>query len=320
MPHWNSDIGGFFASSYNNNRPDGAIDNPMFRELYVRWMQFGAFCPLMRSHGADVSREIYRYGNAGEPIYDALVGAVKLRYSLLPYIYSTSWEVSHDRSTFMRALVMDFAGDRATWDIGDEYMFGRSLLIAPVLHAQYTPEQTQRRLQENEGWNRDTRGQGGSGGNDVDFSRSYSRMVYLPAGAKWYNYRSNELFDGGDSVTVATTIADIPLFVRAGSIVPIGPDVQYTSEKPWDNLILKVYPGADGRFTLYEDEGDSYRYEQGAYSEIPMVWSDKKRVLTIGKRQGVYEGMLTTRKFTIILPNGASKEVIFTGKTINVKL
>jgi alpha-D-xyloside xylohydrolase len=139
MPHWNSDLGGFFAASYNNNKPDGAVENPMFRELYVRWMQFGTFCPMMRSHGADASREIYLYGKPGEPIYDALVGAVKLRYKMLPYVYSTSWAVSHGRSTFMRALVMDFADDTLTWNVNDEYMFGKALLVAPVVHAQYTP-------------------------------------------------------------------------------------------------------------------------------------------------------------------------------------
>ena len=138
MPHWNSDLGGFFAGSYNSAWGTGdAVSNPMYQELYVRWIQFGVFCPMMRSHGTDVPREFYLYGKEGEPVYDALVDAVKLRYSLLPYIYSTSWDVSHNRSTFMRALVMDFASDRRTWNIADEYMFGDAFLVAPVVPQLY---------------------------------------------------------------------------------------------------------------------------------------------------------------------------------------
>lgn len=141
MPHWNSDLGGFFAGSYNTSWGDNsATRNPMYQELYVRWLQFGVFCPMMRSHGADVPREFYWYGKKGEPVYDALVDAVKLRYTLLPYIYSTSWDVTHNRSTFMRALFMDFLGDKQTWNINNAYMFGKAFLVAPVLHAQYTPE------------------------------------------------------------------------------------------------------------------------------------------------------------------------------------
>ena len=155
MPHWNSDLGGFFAGSYNTSWGDNsATRNPMYQELYVRWLQFGVFCPMMRSHGADVPREFYWYGKKGEPIYDALVDAVKLRYTLLPYIYSTSWDVTHNRSTFMRALFMDFVNDKQTWNVNDEYMFGKAFLVAPVLHAQYTPEVQQKTLEENEGWNR----------------------------------------------------------------------------------------------------------------------------------------------------------------------
>ena len=158
MPHWNSDLGGFFAGSYNKSWADNsATRNPMYQELYVRWLQFGVFCPMMRSHGADVPREFYWYGKAGEPVYDALVDAVKLRYTLLPYIYSTSWDVTHNRSTFMRALFMDFLNDKQTWNVNNAYMFGKAFLVAPVLHAQYTPEVQQKNLKENEGWNRDNK-------------------------------------------------------------------------------------------------------------------------------------------------------------------
>lgn len=319
MPHWNSDLGGFFAGSYNTNGNTSATRNPMYQELYVRWLQFGVFCPMMRSHGADTPREFFWYGKAGEPVYDALVDAVKLRYSLLPYIYSTAWEVSHRQSTFMRALYMDFLNDKNTWKIGNEYMFGKAFLVAPVLHAQYTPEQKQNILKENEGWNKTTNNQVNLSLN-VDFTQSKEMEVYLPSGNKWYNYWTNEDFDGGQKLKIKTSLDRIPLFVRAGSIIPIGPDVQYTNEKKWDNLIINVYPGADGTFTLYEDEGDNYNYESGAYTEIQMKWNDTKRILTIDARKGEYNGMLTKRNFTIRTADGKEKIITYSGKKINVKI
>ena len=319
MPHWNSDLGGFFAGSYNTNGNTSATKNPMYQELYVRWLQFGVFCPMMRSHGADTPREFFWYGKAGEPVYDALVDAVKLRYSLLPYIYSTAWEVSHRQSTFMRALYMDFLNDKNTWKIGNEYMFGKAFLVAPVLHAQYTPEQKQNILKENEGWNKTTNNQINLSLN-VDFTQSKEMEVYLPSGNKWYNYWTNENFDGGQKLKIKTSLDRIPLFVRAGSIIPIGPDVQYTNEKKWDNLIINVYPGADGTFTLYEDEGDNYNYESGAYTEILMKWNDTKRILTIDARKGEYNGMLTKRNFTIRTADGKEKVITYSGKKINVKI
>ncbi|MDN0053653.1 glycoside hydrolase family 31 protein [Bacteroides caecigallinarum] len=319
MPHWNSDLGGFFAGSYNTNGNASATRNPMYQELYVRWLQFGVFCPMMRSHGADTPREFFWYGKAGEPVYDALVDAVKLRYSLLPYIYSTAWEVSHRQSTFMRALYMDFLNDKNTWKIGNEYMFGKAFLVAPVLHAQYTPEQKQNILKENEGWNKTINNQVNLSLN-VDFTQSKEMEVYLPSGNKWYNYWTNEDFDGGQKLKIKTSLDRIPLFVRAGSIIPIGPDVQYTNEKKWDNLIINVYPGADGTFTLYEDEGDNYNYESGAYTEIQMKWNDTKRILTIDARKGEYNGMLTKRNFTIRTADGKEKVITYSGKKINVKI
>ena len=319
MPHWNSDLGGFFAGSYNTNGNTSATKNPMYQELYVRWLQFGVFCPMMRSHGADTPREFFWYGKAGEPVYDALVDAVKLRYSLLPYIYSTAWEVSHRQSTFMRALYMDFLNDKNTWKIGNEYMFGKAFLVAPVLHAQYTPEQKQNILKENEGWNKTTNNQVNLSLN-VDFTQSKEMEVYLPSGNKWYNYWTNEDFDGGQKLKIKTSLDRIPLFVRAGSIIPIGPDVQYTNEKKWDNLIINVYPGTDGTFTLYEDEGDNYNYESGAYTEIQMKWNDTKRILTIDARKGEYNGMLTKRNFTIRTADGKEKVITYSGKKINVKI
>ena len=210
MPHWNSDLGGFFAGSYNTNGSTSATKNPMYQELYVRWVQFGAFCPMMRSHGADTPREFFWYGKAGEPVYDALVDAVKLRYSLMPYLYSTAWDVSHNQSTFMRALFMDFINDKKTWNIGNEYMFGKAILVAPVLHAQYTPEQKQDLLKENEGWGQ-VKKDNGTAIWSVDFTQPKDMEVYLPSGCKWYDYWTNEYYEGGQNLKVTTTLNKIPL-------------------------------------------------------------------------------------------------------------
>ena len=303
-PHCNSDIGGFFSGSYNDKYHDATSGarNPLFRELYVRWMQFGAFCPMMRSHGTETYRELYYYGSEGEPVYDALAGAIKLRYRLMPYIYSTAWDVSHRRGTFMRALWMDFAGDARTHDINDEFLFGRQLLVAPIVEQQYTNDKNE----------------------SPDFTKTRPSTVYLPlhedAGKGcWYDYWTGDRYDGGKDVTLQTTLQSIPLFVRAGSIIPVGSDMQTTARRDWKSLELRVYPGADGAFTLYEDDGESYAYENGEYAEIPLTWSDRSRTLTIGKRRGQYAGMLQSRQFTVSLPNGIAKTVNYSGKAVRVK-
>jgi len=255
---------------------------------------------MMRSHGTEVPREIYLYGQAGEPVYDALVSAVRLRYRLLPYIYSTEWEVASADGTFQRALVMDFPQDRRTWDLGDEFLFGRFLLAAPVLEAQFTEE---------------TRGFTEA---RADFSAAGTRAVYLPAGSDWYDFWTGGRLKGGQTVSRATHLDTIPLYVRAGAIIPLGPDVQYDGEKAWDDLEIRVYPGADGRFVLYEDEGDGYAYEQGARSEIG--FSLRGRVLTIEARRGSFPGMLPVRTFRIVTPDGRVRAVSYDGTPLTVKL
>lgn len=323
IPHWNSDIGGFFAGEYNKSWNDGtASKNPLFQELYVRWMQFGAFNPMMRSHGTDLSREIYNFGVKGEPIYDAIESAIHLRYSLLPYIYSTSWDVTKNQSSFMRALVMDFAHDKNVWDIKYQYMFGKSILVAPVVEAQYTNEKIVKSTID-EGWLRND-GDGNDGtesnkGSEVDFTVNKSTELYLPAGAEWYDFWTNETFEGGQEITRETSIDLIPLYIKAGSILPIGPKVQYATEKNWDNLELRVYEGADGEFTLYEDENDNYNYEKGIYSTITFTWNDAKNVLTISDRKGEFPGMLLERKFNIVLVGKTNKVVDFKGKKVTVR-
>jgi len=318
IPHWNSDIGGFFAGHYNKSwNDDSASKNPLYQELYVRWLQFGTFNPMMRSHGTDVYREIYKFGKKGEPVYDAIEKMIGLRYSLLPYIYSTSWEVSNRQSSFMRALMMDFVDDRKVWDINDEYMFGKSLLVAPIAHAQYTPEAVVK-VSEEEGWNRDGAKKTKTDV-AVDFMETKSTNIYLPAGTLWYDFWTNEKHEGGKEITKETTLDVIPLYVKAGSIIPVGPQVQYATEKPWDHLELKVYAGANGNFILYEDEFDNYNYEKGVYTEIPISWNNASRKLTIGARKGAYEGMLKNRKFTVTLQDGTQKNVDYNGKAISVR-
>ena len=318
MPHWNSDIGGFFAGHYNKSwNDDSASKNPLYQELYVRWLQFGTFNPMMRSHGTDVYREIYKFGKKGEPVYDAIEKMIGLRYSLLPYIYSTSWEVSNRQSSFMRALMMDFVDDRKVWDINDEYMFGKSILVAPITHAQYTPEAVVK-VSEEEGWNRDGAKKTKTDV-AVDFMETKSTNIYLPAGTLWYDFWTNEKHEGGKEIAKETTLDVIPLYVKAGSIIPVGPQVQYAIEKPWDHLELKVYAGANGYFILYEDEFDNYNYEKGAYTEIPISWNNASRKLTIGARKGAYEGMLKNRKFAVTLQDGTQKNVDYNGKAVSVK-
>jgi len=319
IPYWNTDIGGFFAGSYNKGWSGGGTQNPSFQELYVRWLQFGAFTPMMRSHGTDVPREIYNFGKKGEPIFDAIAKTIRLRYSLLPYIYSAAWDITNSQSTMMRALVMDFS-DKKVVNMNNEYMFGKSILVAPVVNAQYTPETVLKATAET-GWDKNDVNSSKTGA--VNFLESKSTKVYLPEGAEWYDFWTNERIKGGQEIVKKTSIDEIPLYVKAGSIIPFGPQVQYATEKKWDNLEIRVYPGANGVFALYEDENDNYNYEKGAFSTISFKWDDRGKTLTIEPRKGTFPGMLSTRKFTIVtLVNGksVSKTVAYDGKLKKVSL
>lgn len=309
-PNYNHDLGGFFASAYGPREGENCgMNNPLFRELYVRWAQQGIFLPMMRSHGESFPREIYYYGKEGEPVYDALVEAVRFRYKLIPYIYSTAHEVSANDGTFMRALFMDFPADKKASEQKYEYMFGSSLLTAPIVEAQYTTEKVIK-VDAMSGWNHDNTNDSEKVNYlNTDFTTEKSSTVYLPKGAKWYNFWTNEVANGGQTLTIPTHLNTIPLYVKAGSILPIGPDVQYTTEKKWDNLEVRVYAGANGTFTLYEDEGDNYNYEKGAYSTIKFSWNDKSGKLTIGAREGKFPGMIQSRTFNVvIIKNGKASE------------
>ena len=310
IPYWNSDLGGFFLWNFKN-----PLENVDYRELHVRWIEFGTFCPMMRSHGEGFPREIYQFGKKGSPVYDAIEKYINLRYSLLPYIYSASWDVTANQSSIMRALVMDFAADKQALDINDEFMFDKSLLVSPVTKPMY--------------WKNEVKG------NDTvkveDYSTIETKEVYLPKGADWYDFWTGDKFNGGQTVNKEVPLDIIPLFVKAGAIIPIGPMVQFATQKKWDNLEIRVYEGTNGEFTLYEDENDNYNYEKGAYSTIIFSWNNTKRVLTISDRKGSFPGMLAERKFNIVLVSKSKgigshagttfdKEVNYNGEKVVVKL
>ena len=317
-PNFNTDIGGFFCGSYNTRGKESAPKNPQFQELYVRWMQYGLFCPVFRSHGTEAPREIWQFGKKGEPIYDAIEKQIRLRYRLLPYLYSIAWQVTNNNDSYMRPLFADFAADKQVWNMADEFMFGRSILAAPILKAQYTEEKIIR-TDAMTGWNSKTATDGTSAG-AIDFTANKTAVKYLPKGAQWYDFWTGKQYKGGQNVTLETSIDRVPMFVRAGSILPLGPEMQYVGEKSWDNLELRIYPGANGEFVLYEDEGDNYNYEKGIFSIITFQWNDRSHTLTIGDRKGEYPGMLTSRNFTVVLPNGTKQTVSYNGSKTEVKL
>lgn len=280
IPYWNSDIGGFFLWNFPQK-----LNDPEYRELYVRWLEFAAFNPMMRSHGADAPREIYQFGKKGDKAYDAIEKFINLRYTFLPYIYSNSWQVTNSQSSMMRALVMDFPKDRKALDINDQFMFGKSLLVSPVVASMYSkPVVT----------GKDT-------SMTADFSIVQSKETYLPAGASWFDFWTGEQLPGGAATTKETPLDIIPLYVKAGSIIPMVQPVQFATEKKWDELEIRIYPGANGEFLLYEDENDNYNYEKGIFSTILFRWDDKKKLLTIGSRKGEFPGMLLRRKFNLVM-------------------
>jgi alpha-D-xyloside xylohydrolase len=255
LPYWTSDIGGFVGASPSD---------PAYRELFVRWFQFGTFCPIFRAHGTRFNpdeNELWSYGAEAQKI---LTSFDRLRYRLLPYIYSVAWKTTSEAYTMMRPLVMDFRTDVRAQAVGDQFLFGPAFLVSPVTEPAAT-----------------------------------SRHLYLPK-ARWHDFWTGAVTEGGRAVDAPTSLDRIPLYVRAGSIVPMGPDVEYSSEKPADPIEVRVYPGADGGFRLYEDEGDNYDYEKGVYATIPFHWDDAGRTLTIGDRSGTFPGMLGTRTFRVV--------------------
>jgi alpha-D-xyloside xylohydrolase len=284
LPYWTTDIGGY--------HPTMDTTSAAYQELYLRWFQFGTFCPIFRTHGHRPHNEMWSY-----PLVEpALLTYDKLRYRMMPYLYSLAWRVSSDDYTLMRPLPMDFRNDPLTWNDGTQFMFGPALLINPVLEAGAT-----------------------------------SRRVYLPASTTWYDFWTGEKLTGGRHIEAAAPLERIPLYVRAGSILPLGPEEEYADEKPNGPIELRVYPGADGAFTLYNDEGDNYDYERDAHSTTTLTWSDATRTLTIAARQGAYPNMPRETTFHIVLvrPTHGTGEaatdtpdrtITYTGSATTVKI
>lgn len=287
IPYWTMDIGGFCVEKRYENAKEGSEDMKEWRELNARWFQFGAFCPLFRSHGQYPYREIYNIAPEGHPAYNSMVHYTKLRYQMMPYIYSLAGMTYFNDYTIMRALVMDFGKDAATHNISDQYMFGPNLMVCPVYQYKAT-----------------------------------SRDVYFPAGTNWYNYDTGEYVTGGKSIKVSAPYERMPLFVQEGSILPMGNDIQTTKEAQTD-LTIKVYTGKNGEFTLYEDEGVNYNYENGAYSTIKFSYDEASQQLTVDDIKGEYAGMAKDRILKVEWISKGKKntisEVKYLGKKISVK-
>lgn len=312
IPYWNTDLGGFFGWEYNND-----CTNVAYQELHARWFQWGCFMPLMRNHcSSPMMNEIWRFGKEGDWAYDAQKRFIDLRYRLLPYIYSLTGAVTHENGTIMRPLVMDFATDRKAILLDNEYMFGKNILVCPVTQPLYT-----KKVEGNKGV-----------ATVANIAKASSPVqVYLPKGSKWIDFWTNEMIEGGREISRECPISIMPLYIKAGSILPLGPKVQYTSEKKWNDLDICIYPGANGEFTLYEDEFDNYDYEKGAFTSIRFTWDDANRTLTISDRNGSYPGMLKNRRFnlTVMKPGKqnaetvmikADKKVSYSGKKMSFKL
>lgn len=284
IPYWTTDIGGFIL---------GHPNDPGYRELFVRWFQYGAFCPIFRVHGtrAPDQNELWSYGPDAESI---LTSFDRLRYRLMPYIYSVAWMITNQGYTPMRPLVMDFRQDVKAQNIGDQFLFGPAILVNPVTEQGAT-----------------------------------RRRLYLPR-ARWYDFWTGAAVDGPSDIDAPAPLSRIPLYVRAGSILPLGPDLQYAEEKPADPIELRIYAGADGDFNLYEDDSNTYAYEKGAYATIPMHWDDASRTLKIGERKGQFSGMRDSRTFRVVFagdghgtgidPEAQPDEIVrYDGKAISVR-
>jgi alpha-D-xyloside xylohydrolase len=298
IPYWTMDIGGFAVE--NRYGAYGGVITPEnldeWRELQARWYQFGAFCPLFRAHGQLPLREPFNIAPANHPAYKSILYYDKLRYRLMPYIYTMAGKAYHDNYTIMRALVMDFNGDKNVTNINDQFMMGPSFLVSPVYE-----------------------------------HKARTRQVYLPAGTGWYDFYSGSYSEGGNTITATAPLERMPLFVREGSIIPVGPDIQYVNQIPDSSLTLYVYAGKNGTFELYEDENTNYNYEKGAFSITPITYDDQSGTVTIGKRKGSFNGMLNERSFRIVLvskdkplafdPDVKSGDVLrYKGEAVSMKI
>ena len=300
-PYWTVDAGAFFVKKgwawfYDGDYEKGC-DDLGYRELYTRMLQYATFLPVMRSHGTDTPREPWRFGDANSPFYKSIIDCIKLRYSLLPYTYSLAADVSFNGGTMMRPLAFDYAADPKVADIKDQFMLGKSLLVAPVTTQMYY----------------------GPGSTPIEGTKK-QRTVYLPGKGTWYDFFSGANYKGEQSITVDAPIDRIPVFVPAGSIIPMCKgDIEYSAQYtdvPWE---IRVYPGKDGSFCAYQDAGDGYAYEKGEKCSFKFLWNDKKRTLTISAREGQYAPDKAL-KLIVTTPDGAEATVVYDGEKKVIKL
>ena len=270
IPYWTSDIGGYH---FHWTAPDWST--PTNRELFTRWFQFGTFSPIFRIHGKG-ERAIFS-DNWDASTKSILLKYDNLRYRLMPYIYSLAWEVTNEGYTIMRSLAFDFPNDPAIKSIPDQYMFGPAMLVNPVTEQMYSLPDSK--------------------------NIKKTRIVYLPKLANWYDFWTGKVIKGGKSIEAAAPIETLPLYIKAGSIVPMGPYLQYATEKAADPIEIRIYTGTNAEFVLYEDENDTYNYEQGKYSTITMNWNESEKTFTIKDRKGEFPGMLKDRTFRIVWVN-----------------
>jgi alpha-D-xyloside xylohydrolase len=293
LPYWTMDCGGFSVpDQFSPYRPMPAANAEEWQEMNARWFEFATFVPMLRVHGEAPFREMWQFGGEDSDCFKAQLKFDKLRYRMMPYVYSLAGAVTQHDGTFMRPLVMDFPNDERARDLNDEYLFGPAFLVSPV----------------------------------TDY-KARTRSAYLPEGT-WYDFWTGTANEGGQPIDAAAPYDAIPVHVRAGSIVPFGPEMQYTLEKKADPLTLYIYTGRDGAFTLYEDDGLTYEYEKGEFSEIPLTWNDARQKLTIGKRAGEFPGMLAARTIRVVFvskdkPVGfggaeADRSVQYTGNSVEV--
>lgn len=322
-PYWTLDIGGFFirndptlwfwrgdydagcrgltdANALEPDPKDTGCTDLGFGELYTRWLQYGVFLPMFRSHGTDAAREIWRFGEEGTPFYDTIAKYIRLRYQLIPYLYSLAAQVTLNSSTLMRAVALDFPDDVATHDLTDQYLFGSAFMVCPVTRPMY--------YRRNSEPIRDA---------------AKSREVYLPKGSRWYDFWTEKAHEGGQTIDADAPLETIPLFVRAGAIVPMSPVMQYVDEIPDAPYEIRIYRGTDGEFALYEDAGDNYDYEKGGYAIVQLSWDDDRSELVMAGRKGSFSTMVQSREYRLVFISKQGREtktVRYAGQEMKVRV
>lgn len=283
VPYWTHDIGGFFRDSKSiNPRFDSQYTNPEFIELLTRWFQFGAFCPVFRIHGYVSETEIWRYDEAFESTARKFID---LRYQLMPYIYSQAWQITNNSRQLMSPLAYHYPEDKKTWGIKDQFFFGESIMAGFV----------------------------------TDYNKR-EKEIYLPAG-DWYNYWTNEKTQGGKTITVDAPLDETPVFVKAGSIIPFGPKLQYATQATDEPIRIKVYPGKDASYVLYQDDNESYDYENGEFSELIITYSESSKEVTIGNGEGSYINFeQKPMDFIVEVIGSCEQKIIYKGEELLVKL